>query len=97
MFSAYRTEPGSYAAVRDPLRVPTTFQAPGMMVYNINLFDEAGLAYPDTSWTWETELEALRKLTRRGAGTGPSPKLVCRSQVGLRRTTSKECGKQVGK
>lgn len=67
-FSAYRTEPGSYAAGKGPLyAIPTTFQAPGMMVYNINLFDEAGLAYPDTSWTWETELEALRKLTRRGA------------------------------
>lgn len=31
--------------------------------YNKTLFDKAGLAYPDDSWTWDTFLEAAKKLT----------------------------------
>ncbi len=32
--------------------------------YNKTYFDEAGLAYPDESWTWETLRETAKKLTR---------------------------------
>ncbi len=33
------------------------------LFYNKTMFDEAGLAYPDHSWTWEDMKEAARKLT----------------------------------
>lgn len=36
--------------------------------YNRDLFDEAGISYPDTSWTWEDLIAAARKLTRREGG-----------------------------
>ncbi len=32
--------------------------------YNKTMFDEAGLAYPDDTWTWETMREAAKKLTK---------------------------------
>ena len=36
--------------------------------YNKELFDQAGLAYPDGTWTWDTLLEAAKKLTDPEAG-----------------------------
>lgn len=39
------------------------------LFYNEDMFDQAGLLYPDETWTWDDLLEAARKLTRRdGAG-----------------------------
>lgn len=32
--------------------------------YNKTLFDEAGVAYPDETWTWETFAETAKKLTK---------------------------------
>lgn len=32
--------------------------------YNKSMFDEAGLAYPDDTWTWETMADAAKKLTK---------------------------------
>lgn len=32
--------------------------------YNKTLFDEAGIAYPDETWTWDTMKDAARKLTK---------------------------------
>jgi len=32
--------------------------------YNKNLFDEAGISYPDDTWTWEDLKEAAKKLTK---------------------------------
>lgn len=32
--------------------------------YNKTLFDEAGIAYPDETWTWDTLKEAAKKLTK---------------------------------
>jgi multiple sugar transport system substrate-binding protein len=32
--------------------------------YNKTLFDAAGIAYPDDTWTWDTLKEAARKLTK---------------------------------
>lgn len=34
------------------------------LFYNKDLFDEAGLAYPDESWTWEKALESAKALTK---------------------------------
>jgi len=39
-----------------------------VMFYNKDLFDAAGLAYPDASWTWQDELAAAQKLTDADAG-----------------------------
>jgi len=36
-----------------------------VLFYNKDLFDEAGVAYPDDSWTWDSYLAAAKKLTRR--------------------------------
>lgn len=35
-----------------------------VMYYNMDLFDEAGLDYPDSDWTWNDFLTAARLLTR---------------------------------
>lgn len=32
--------------------------------YNKKMFDEAGLDYPDETWTWDTFIEAAKKLTK---------------------------------
>lgn len=32
--------------------------------YNKTLFDEAGISYPDETWTWDTLKEAAKKLTK---------------------------------
>ena len=39
-----------------------------VMYYNRDLFDKAGLDYPDESWTWDDLVSAARKLTS-GEGT----------------------------
>ena len=36
--------------------------------YNKKLFDEAGIAYPDDTWTWDTFLDAAKKLTNEEKG-----------------------------
>lgn len=37
---------------------------PAALFYNVDLFDQAGLAYPDDTWTWKELREAALKLTR---------------------------------
>jgi sn-glycerol 3-phosphate transport system substrate-binding protein len=42
------------------------------LVYNVQLFDEAGVAHPPdvwgrAEWNWETFVDTLRKLTKKGA------------------------------
>lgn len=37
------------------------------LFYNPDLFDEAGVAYPDETWTWGTLRDAALRLTRRTA------------------------------
>jgi multiple sugar transport system substrate-binding protein len=39
--------------------------APIAMFYNVDAFEEAGVDYPDETWTWETFLEASQALTQR--------------------------------
>ncbi|KAF1297392.1 hypothetical protein BAU15_11635 [Enterococcus sp. JM4C] len=36
--------------------------------YNKALFDEAGVSYPDETWTWDTFLDAAKKLTNAEKG-----------------------------
>ena len=38
------------------------------LFYNQQLFDEAGVKYPDATWTWHTFLDAAKRLTKPGAG-----------------------------
>jgi multiple sugar transport system substrate-binding protein len=40
---------------------------PMVIYYNRRLFREAGVAYPDTAWTWDDFLQTAIKLTRREA------------------------------
>src|SRR5690606_39211325 len=48
--------------------LPKVFSTLGVY-YNKDLFDQAGIAYPQPGWTWEEALEMMRKLTRaRGDG-----------------------------
>ena len=49
--------------------LPFTF-SPIVLWYNKDLFDEAGVEYPDASWDWNDFLEAAKKLTRDKNGDG---------------------------
>jgi multiple sugar transport system substrate-binding protein len=40
-----------------------------LLLYNKDLFDAAGVAYPTADWTWADELAAAQKLTDAGTGT----------------------------
>jgi len=44
----------------------TTF----VLYYNMDLFDEAGVEYPNAKWTWDDFLQAAQKLTRDKTGDG---------------------------
>ncbi len=44
--------------------LPENFQTNGLY-YNKTLFDQAGLAVPDETWTWDQVVEAARALTQR--------------------------------
>jgi multiple sugar transport system substrate-binding protein len=39
-----------------------------LLFYNKDLFDQAGVAYPTTDWTWKDELAAAQKLTNPAKG-----------------------------
>lgn len=41
-----------------------------VVYYNRNLFDEAGISYPDDEWSWSDFLDAARKLTADVNGDG---------------------------
>lgn len=44
--------------------------SPLVLYYNKDMFDSAGISYPDYSWTWEDFLVAAKKLTRDLNGDG---------------------------
>lgn len=48
--------------------MPKDFDTIGLW-YNKTLFDAAGIAYPDDSWTWQDLKDAAAKLTDKAAGT----------------------------
>lgn len=43
-------------------------QQPVMLYVNKSLFDEAGISYPDESWTWDDFIDAATKLTLDKSG-----------------------------
>lgn len=47
--------------------VPKDFDTIGLW-YNKTLFDEAGIAYPNETWTWDDLLKAAKKLTNAEKG-----------------------------
>ncbi|WP_294392795.1 sugar ABC transporter substrate-binding protein [uncultured Clostridium sp.] len=47
--------------------IPKDYDTVGLW-YNKTLFDEAGIAYPDETWTWDTLLENAKKLTNTDKG-----------------------------
>jgi multiple sugar transport system substrate-binding protein len=49
--------------------LPSTF-SPVAIYYNRDLFDEAGVGYPDETWDWDKFVAAARKLTRDRDGDG---------------------------
>ena len=57
---------------RGSLYALTTTVGADALYFNRKMFDEAAVAYPDASWTWETLLDSARKLTRRSGDGEPS-------------------------
>lgn len=47
--------------------VPKDYDTIGLW-YNKTMFDDAGIAYPDETWTWDTLAEAAQKLTDKEKG-----------------------------
>jgi multiple sugar transport system substrate-binding protein len=69
-FSASRVYPEALKAFQHngkQYAVPATF-SDVVLFYNKKLFDDAGIAYPTSSWTWADERAAAEKLTNKGAG-----------------------------
>ena len=52
------------------LAAPLVF-APVVLAYNQDLFDRAGIPYPDGTWTWHTLAETARALTKGGSAESP--------------------------
>ena len=49
------------------LAIPKDYSTLGLW-YNKDLFDKAGISYPDDSWTWDTWMAAAEKLTNKDEG-----------------------------
>ncbi len=60
LVDAYSTDGTSYA-------LPSSFSTV-VLYYNADLFDAAGLEYPNASWTWADEKAAAEALTDQAAG-----------------------------
>lgn len=58
LLEAYSTDGTSYA-------LPSSFSTV-VMLYNADLFDQAGLDYPTSDWTWEDEQAAAEAITALG-------------------------------
>ncbi|MGI6738066.1 MAG: ABC transporter substrate-binding protein [Christensenellales bacterium] len=56
----YQYEGGQYAVPKDYDTIA--------LAYNKEIFDNAGVAYPDDTWTWDTLLENAKKLTDKEKG-----------------------------
>ena len=49
--------------IRDRYAVPKDYDTIALW-YNKTLFDEAGISYPDDTWTWADLKDAAKKLTK---------------------------------
>ncbi len=56
------------ATVREQIYGIPVGYTPMVIYYNRRLFREAGVAYPDSAWTWEDFLQTAMQLTKREAG-----------------------------
>ncbi len=56
-----------YTDENQQLGIPKDYSTIGLW-YNKDLFDEAGINYPDETWTWDTLLEASIELTNKEDG-----------------------------
>ena len=56
-------EPYSY---KDKIYGVSESFSPFVLYYNKEIFDEAGINYPDETWDWERLLKVSKKLTKRG-------------------------------
>ncbi|MDR0884849.1 MAG: sugar ABC transporter substrate-binding protein [Clostridiales Family XIII bacterium] len=56
-----------YTYKDDPYAIPKDVSMIALW-YNKTLFDEAGVTYPDNTWTWDTFLDAAKKLTNEEKG-----------------------------
>lgn len=57
----------SYTYEEELYAIPKDASVIGLW-YNKELFDQAGIAYPDATWTWDTLKEAAVQLTDEEAG-----------------------------
>jgi multiple sugar transport system substrate-binding protein len=57
----------SYATGGKQYGLPTSF-SDVVLYYNKDLFDKAGVKYPNADWTWKDEKAAAEKLTDKAAG-----------------------------
>lgn len=55
----------AFAIDGDQYGLPTKFSNV-VMIYNKDLFDQAGVDYPTMDWSWEDELEAAKKIRSLG-------------------------------
>jgi multiple sugar transport system substrate-binding protein len=55
------------ATIREQLYGVPVGYTPMVIYYNRRLFREAGIAYPDSAWTWDVFLQTAIKLTKREA------------------------------
>jgi len=58
----------------DLFMLPILWNAPAMG-YNVNHFDQAGLAAPAEDWTWEDFRDLASKLTKRSSDTAAAPEI----------------------
>lgn len=67
----YTPYPSGVTALYDyngaQLAVPKDYDTIAL-AYNKEIFDNAGIAYPDDTWTWDTLIETAKKLTNAEAG-----------------------------
>jgi multiple sugar transport system substrate-binding protein len=65
----YETSLQCYETPNGYFGLPRDIQ-PSVLYYNKDMFDAAGVPYPDDTWTWETLVENGKKLTKDSDGDG---------------------------
>ncbi len=63
----YEDIAGLYQLDGKTYTIPKDYDTIGLW-YNKTLFDQAGISYPDDTWTWDTLAEAAKKLTDKENG-----------------------------
>lgn len=67
----WRWEPGRFLVGEGQVyAMPINWQTSQAFYYNQDLFDQYGVGYPDETWTWDTFVDAGRKLTADFDGDG---------------------------